>query len=201
MPFEINDRVVYPAFGVGRIVGLMTKTLRAAESRMYYEVSGDRTTAWVQVEEGAARGLRPLTRKDELGHFRAVLRGRPVAMNADFRQRQLALRDQLKGGTLQCVCEVVRDLNGRSWLKALNESDLHTLRRSSDALCQEWAAADEITIAQATAEVGSLLRESRAAYAPAPAVAPVSGILQPGAADASRSQPSIRPSKTAQAKS
>ena len=134
MSFEMNDRVVYPAFGVGRIVGLTAKTVGTAASQMYYEVSGDRTTAWVQVDEGEAGGLRALTRKDELGHFRAVLRGQPEAMNADFRQRQLAVRDQLKAGTLQSVCEVVRDLNGRSWVKTLNDSDLHTLRRSSNAL-------------------------------------------------------------------
>lgn len=201
MTFEINDRVVYPAFGVGRIVGLTSKTLRAAESRMYYEVSGDRTTAWVGVDEGAAQGLRPLTRKDELGHFRAVLRGRPVAMNADFRQRQLAVRDQLKSGSLQSVCEVVRDLNGRSWVKTLNDSDLHTLRRSSNALHQEWAAADDITLAQATVEVNGLLRESRETYAPAPVVAPASANAQHGAPAADLSAPAIQPAKTGRAKS
>ncbi len=169
MTFEKNDRVVYPAFGVGRIVGVTAKTVGTAASQMYYEVSGDRTTAWVQVDEGPARGLRALTRKDELGHFRSVLRGQPEAMNGDFRKRQLAVRDQLKAGTLQSVCEVVRDLNGRSWVKTLNDSDLHTLRRSSNALHQEWAAADDITLAEATAEVNGLLREGRAAFAAPPA--------------------------------
>jgi RNA polymerase-interacting CarD/CdnL/TRCF family regulator len=170
MAFAMNDQVVYPAFGVGRIVGLTAKTVGTAASQMYYEVSGDRTTAWVAVDEGAARGLRALTRKDELAHFRSVLRGQPSPMNGDFRKRQLALRDQLKAGTLQSVCEVVRDLNGRSWAKTLNDSDLHTLRRSSLSLHQEWAAADDITLAQATAEVNGLLKEGRETYAAPPAV-------------------------------
>ncbi|MGH2521356.1 MAG: CarD family transcriptional regulator [Anaerolineales bacterium] len=164
MPFQVNDRVVYPNFGVGRIVGLVAKTFLEAESRLYYEVSGDRSTAWVRVDEGAACGLRRLTHKEELAHFRAVLLSRPVALNADFRQRQLDLRSQLRRGTLQDVCEVVRDLNGRRWSKTLNESDSDALRRSSDALCQEWAAADDVSIGQATAEVSSLLREARQTY-------------------------------------
>ena len=172
MTFEMNDRVVYPAFGVGRIVGLTAKTVGTAASQMYYEVSGDRTTAWVQVDGGETLGLRALTRKDELGHFRSVLSGQPAAMNGDFRKRQLAVRDQLKAGTLQSVCEVVRDLNGRSWIKTLNDSDLHTLRRSSNAVQQEWAAADDITLAEATAEVNGLLREGRETYSPAPGAAP-----------------------------
>ncbi|MEP7357730.1 MAG: hypothetical protein ABI847_10855 [Anaerolineales bacterium] len=169
MPFAMNDRVIYPAFGVGRIVGLTEKTLGSDASQMYYEVSGDRTTAWVKVGEGEAQGLRALTRKDQLGHFRAVLRGQPEPMNADFRKRQLAVRDQLKPGTLQCMCEVVRDLSGRSWVKTLNDSDLHMLRRSSNAIQAEWAAADDISLAEATAEVNGLLREGRDTYAPAPA--------------------------------
>jgi RNA polymerase-interacting CarD/CdnL/TRCF family regulator len=119
---------------------------------------------WVQVEEGAARGLRRLTRKDELAHFRAVLRSRPLALNPDFRQRQLDVRSRLRPGTLQGLCEVVRDLSGRSWLKPLNEADLATLRLSSESLCREWAAADSVSIGQATTEVNTLLLEARRIY-------------------------------------
>ncbi len=158
MTFQINDRVVYPAFGVGRIVSLMTKASPASETDTYYEVSGDKSTAWISVHDGAVGGLRALTRQDELAHFRAVLRSRPAAMNADFRKRQADVRSQLKPGTLQCLCEVVRDLTGRRWVKPLNESDTMALRRSSEALYQEWAAADGVSTVQATAEVSSLLR-------------------------------------------
>lgn len=164
MPFQVDDQVVYPAFGVGRIVGLVPKTFMETESRLYYEVSGDRSTVWVQVEEGAARGLRRLTRKDELAHFRAVLRSRPLVLNPDFRQRQLEVRSQLRPGTLQGLCEVVRDLRGRSWLKPLNETDSDALRLSTDSLCREWAAADTVSIGQATTEVNTLLLEARHAY-------------------------------------
>lgn len=164
MPFHIDDRVVYPAFGVGRIVGLVTKSFDEDESRLYYEVRGERSTAWVQVEEVATRGLRPLTRKDELEQFRSVLRGRPVDLNADFRQRQSDLRHQLKQGTFQAVCEMVRDLNGHRWRKPLNEGDLGALRKSSDAVYQEWAAADSVSLAQATQEVNALLQEARQTY-------------------------------------
>lgn len=163
MRFQIDDQVVYPAFGVGRITGLVTKSFEA-ESRLYYEVSGERSTVWVQVDEGAGHGLRRLTRKDELGHFRAILRGQPLRLNADFRQRQLDVRARLRSGTLQAVCEVVRDLSGRGWYKPLNEADSAALRRSSEALCLEWAAADCVTVGQATTEVNDLLLEGRRAH-------------------------------------
>jgi RNA polymerase-interacting CarD/CdnL/TRCF family regulator len=164
MQFQIHDQVIYPAMGVGQIVGLVTKRLPPAESQQYYEVRGQRSTVWVQVDGGAGQGLRRLTRQDELPHFRRVLRGRPADLNADFRQRHLDQRDKIKRGTLQDLCEVVRDLSGRGWRKPLNEADASNLRRSSEALCQEWAAADEVSLEQATIEVNALLREGQHTY-------------------------------------
>jgi len=164
MNFKVNERVVYPAMGVGRVVGLVSKIFTEAEERLYYEVLGDRSTVWVSVEDSAAKGLRRLTRPDELGPLRTVLRGQPVDLNADSRQRQLEVRDRLRGGSLQAMCEVVRDLSGRAWHKTLNDSDLAALRRSSTALYEEWAAATGVTPSQATAEVAGLLGEARQTY-------------------------------------
>jgi CarD family transcriptional regulator len=164
MGFQIGDWVIYPAFGVGRIAGLVAKSLYGAESRLYYEVAGEGGTVWVLVDQVAASGLRHLTHQSDLPHFRRVLCGQPAALNSDFRQRRLDLRDQLRRGTLQALCEVVRDLSGRAWGKPLSENDSNTLRASSDALCREWAAADNVSVVAAAAEVNALLLNGRQAY-------------------------------------
>ena len=164
MPFDVDDRVVYPALGIGRIVGLVTRSFKEAESRLYYEVSGERSTVWVQVDEKSARGLRRLTRQDELAHYGGVLGGRPARLDQDHRQRQLNLRSQLKLGTMQGLCEMVRDLSARCWVKPLNETDSLALRRSREALCEEWAAAEGVSIGQATGELTALLLEGRHKY-------------------------------------
>ena len=164
MPFKVNDLVVYPAFGVGKVTALVTKSFFDAESQLYYEVQGEHSTIWVQVDESAARGLRRLTRPDELSECRALLRGKPVALNPDFRQRQRDMRSRLKLGTLPELCAVVRDLSGQSWPKALSGYDAEALRKSAGALAQEWAAADNVSIAAASAEVNGLLAEARQTY-------------------------------------
>ena len=161
MPFKIDEQVVYPAFGIGRVAALVTKSFFEAESQIYYEVTGDRSTVWVQVNECAARGLRRLTRPDELAHFRDVVGGQPVSLNQDHRQRQVELRGQFKLGTMQGLCEMVRDLSARSWLKPLNEMDSRALRMSRDAICEEWAATENIPLPEATAELAGLLLEGR----------------------------------------
>jgi RNA polymerase-interacting CarD/CdnL/TRCF family regulator len=162
--FQIGDWVVCPAFGVGRIVGLAAKSLLADESRLYFEITGEVGTVWVQADQSAAGGLRHLTHQSELGHFRQVLRGRPAVLNSDFRQRRLDVREQMRRGTLQALCEVVRDLRGRAWVKPLGENDAHALQKSSDALYREWAAADRVSLEQATTEVNGLLLEGRHAH-------------------------------------
>ena len=164
MAFQINDRVVYPAFGVGRVIGLVTKSFSEAAEQPYYEVLGERGTVWVQVRQAATAGLRRLTRKDELAAYRAVLRGRPVGLNQDARQRQTDFRNLLRRGALQDLCEIVRDLSARGWVKPLGEYDAAGLRKGRDGLCQEWAAADGVSLGQATAEVSGLLREARETY-------------------------------------
>ena len=161
MRFEIGDQVVMPGFGVGQIVGLVTKSFLQAESQLYYEVSGQRSTMWAPVDPTTSNGLRRLTSQAELTGFRGVLSSQPARLNPDFRQRQVDVREQLRGGTMQAFCEVVRDLTGQAWHKPLGENDANALRTTMEALCREWAAADNVSIAQATAEVTGLLLEAR----------------------------------------
>lgn len=163
MRFDVDDSVVYSGFGVGRVVGLVSKRLVEPDARLYYEVEilGERTTVWIQVEESESRGLRRLTRKEELAKYCAVLSGRPAAVNADRLQRRTDLRTQLKRGTLQDLCEVVRDLSAYGWTRPLGEADSRALRKGREALCQEWAAAKGVPLADATTEINALLLEAR----------------------------------------
>jgi RNA polymerase-interacting CarD/CdnL/TRCF family regulator len=62
------------------------------------------------------------------------------------------------------MCEIVRDLTARSWRKPLREADTASLRRARERLCQEWAAAEDVTLAEATREVDALLLEARQVY-------------------------------------
>jgi RNA polymerase-interacting CarD/CdnL/TRCF family regulator len=164
LAFKIDEQVVYPAFGIGRIVAMVSKSFFEAETQMYYEVIGDRSTVWVQVDEGSARGLRRLTRLDEMAYYRGVVGGRPMTLNQDHRQRQLDLKGQLKLGTMQSLCEMVRDLSARGWLKPLSETDSRALRLSREALCEEWAATQGLPLPQVTAELAALLLEGRQNY-------------------------------------
>lgn len=160
MPFEINDWVVHPQHGVGQVVKLELKQFGPGLARLYYEIAIARGTIWVPVD-GPSGKLRKLTAKGELAQYRALLKSRPTVLEADHRQRQLELSDRLKQGSFQSRCEVVRDLMAHSWHKPLSEGNSILLRLARDGLYQEWAAAEGVSLMDATHEVEALLMEGR----------------------------------------
>lgn len=163
MPYQVNDCVVHPAHGVGYVVALAVQCFFDAEARLYYEIAIQRNTVWVPVDTGVASGLRPVTPKSELARYRSVLRSRPIPLAQDYHQRRIDILSHLKAGLFQNLCEVVRDLSARRWLKPLNEVDSSTLRKTREGLCLEWAAAEGVSLADATQEIEALLLEGRQA--------------------------------------
>lgn len=164
MPYQIDDPVVLPGYGVGRIVGTVMKRLAEPEARTYYEVVLGKNTVWVPVDAGAATRLRPLTPRTELVQGRGVLRGRPLPLTPDFRQRRLDLGGVLRAGSFQGLCEMVRDITARGWAKALSDGDIAMLRKAREGLCQEWGAMDGVSTLEAAKEVDALLLEGRETY-------------------------------------
>ena len=163
MPFAVNERVVHPLHGVGRVVRLATRQFDAGTTRMYYEIALTKGTIWVPVE-GSAGGLRALTAKGELARYRSVLSSRPAPLAADHRQRQLEVSARLKQGTFRARCEVIRDLTAHAWHKPLCQSSAVLLRSAHDALDEEWAVVDELPVHEVTRQVQALLLEGRRAF-------------------------------------
>ncbi len=164
MPFTINDRVVHPQHGVGRVVKLESRRFGAGTAQLYYEIALAKGTIWVPVDNHAG-GLRPLTARDDLPRYRGLLRSRPAPLAADHRQRQLEVSERLKQGTFRARCEVVRDLTAHGWQKPLCQSSAVLLRMAVDALDEEWAAVEGMSVADATRQVQALLLECKQAFA------------------------------------
>jgi RNA polymerase-interacting CarD/CdnL/TRCF family regulator len=163
MRFEVDDQIVHPQHGVGRVVKLENRQIGPAAPCLYYEISLSRGTLWVQVDD-PPRGLRRLTAKGELPHYRGILKGRPVALSKDYRQRQLDLSERLKEGSFRARCEIVRDLSAQRWVKPLSEGSAVLFRAAHGMVHEEWAAAAQVTLAQAAQEIEELLLEGRKRY-------------------------------------
>jgi RNA polymerase-interacting CarD/CdnL/TRCF family regulator len=165
MLFEIDEQVVCSSLGVGRIAALVTKRFLEDEAHLYYEIVIGKSTVWLLADAArTVKGLRPVTPKAKLAHYRDVLRSCPVPLAQNFHQRQLDLLDRLRVGSFQDMCEVVRDLSARGWKRPPGEMDSALLRKTRDTLCQEWMVSDGISLLAAVSEVTALLGEARQTY-------------------------------------
>jgi RNA polymerase-interacting CarD/CdnL/TRCF family regulator len=146
---------------VGSIVKLDEREFEPGMMRRYYEISiPGGSTVWVPVDL-ATSGLRKLTTRSEIAHCRQILSSAPNPLSEDARLRQSDLSTRLKQGTIVAQCEVVRDLSGHGAHKPISGTIAGFLQSTQNVLCQEWAIVEGITLAEATAEVGSLLEKGR----------------------------------------
>jgi RNA polymerase-interacting CarD/CdnL/TRCF family regulator len=157
MQLEIGDLVVHPAFGIGHIVKIEEKLFSEQETRLYYKVVRLKHSMWIRVEAQAVSGLRLVTAKGDLDHYRDLLKSPPVSLNTNLQQRQLDLVGRLTQGSFQGVCEVMRDLTAWGWREPLDRADATILQKTRDSLSQEWAAAAGVSTSEAIKEIDALL--------------------------------------------
>lgn len=157
MDFQVGDAVIHPVHGVGHIVGIAEKRFVEDQSRLYYEITTEKSTVWLPIESSDAIGLRRVVAKRELARYRSTLKSRASRLNDDHGKRQLEIASRRKAGSLKILCEVVRDLTARGSRKRLTQLDNDTLRKARAELEQEWSAAAGISVADAGAEIDALL--------------------------------------------
>lgn len=163
MAFKVGDRVIHPRHGLGQVTSLAVKQFVEGEKRPFYEISFPGSTLWVPLNLSGT-GIRKLTVKSEIADCRRLLKSAAQPLHSDPRLRQTVLREHLKVGTLRAHCEVVRDLTASSWLKPLSGALTAFLNVTQDVLCQEWAAVEGISLAEAANEVEALLKKGRQAH-------------------------------------
>jgi len=161
MQFNVGDSVVHPAHGVGRIVKIEKKRFSEKERRLYYKLIWPELTVWIPVEAQATIRLRLVTAKNDLDQYRNLLKSPPVPLPQKHRQRHLELVSRLKQSSFQVVCEAVRDLTAWGWRKPLGSADTTILKKARESLYREWAAAADISIAEATKEIDTLLQATQ----------------------------------------
>lgn len=161
MQFKVGDSVVFPTYGIGHIREIEEKSFSEQGARLYYKVALLKRTIWIPVEAHQVSGLRLVTVKSDLDHYRRLLKSPPVLLEKNHHRRHLELVSRLKQGSFQTVCEVVRDLTAWGWRKPLGQTDTAILQKTRQSLYQEWASAADISTTEAIKEIDSLLLATR----------------------------------------
>ncbi|MEZ5892690.1 MAG: CarD family transcriptional regulator, partial [Parvularculaceae bacterium] len=109
--FKVNDKIVYPAHGVGRIINLEKQQVAGMPIELFV-IDFDQEKMKLRVPTGKAKaaGMRPLsddkTVKDAIG----MLKGRARIKRTMWSRRAQEYDAKINSGDIKLVAEVVRDL-------------------------------------------------------------------------------------------
>jgi len=112
--FSVNELVVYPAQGVGRIEGIDHKDIGGVACDFYIvRIRSNNVTLLVPVNNAAHVGLRTLVGREEAREILESLRNdtqKAVHTGQNWNRRFREYSERLKGPELTVVTEVLREL-------------------------------------------------------------------------------------------
>ena len=112
LDFRIDEFVVYPAHGVGKVVGVDEQEVAGTILELFVVAfEKDKMTLRVPTHKAIEVGMRPLATPDVVAHAMATLRGNAKVKRAMWSRRAQEYEQKINSGDLIAIAEVVRDLH------------------------------------------------------------------------------------------
>lgn len=164
LPFDKGDYVVYPAHGVGRVLGI-NATEVAGQSLEVISIAfeHDRLTLQVPVQKSKNLGLRTLASKSLMADALKTLEGKSRVKKTMWSRRAQEYEAKINSGDPVRIAEVVRDLFRNVNQPDQSYSERHLYQEAIDRLAREFAAIEEIDQTSAVDQLETLLRKATAA--------------------------------------
>ena len=152
--FQINDFVVYPSHGVGRIVNEEVQNIAGFELKMYV-LTFDK-------DKIESTGMRKLSSPNTIGKALQVIGGKAKVKRAMWSRRAQDYEQKINSGELILIAEVVRDLHRNDEQREQSYSERQLYEAALERLTREIAAVDGVEEKKAQEKVDRVL-DSRAA--------------------------------------
>ena len=157
MKIQEGDTVMHWTHGLGKVVRLEERTL-AGEVVLYYAIQIGDMMVWVPADDMLETRLRLPT---DAAEFQSLMDnvsepGEPLPENR--RERKTLLVEWLKDGRTESRIRVIRSLVTYRQVRPLNADEQAILKRSKNALLEEWSCALSIPVPQAETELHRLLK-------------------------------------------
>jgi CarD family transcriptional regulator len=118
--YAVNQRIVYPSQGVGRIMEIQEKSFK--DSKLLYYIiylEFSDMTVMVPVDKAFELGIRAIVPKDEAEKALIFISEEYAPIPSDWKLRYQMNLDLLKKGSVLDIASVVRSLYHRSKIKEL----------------------------------------------------------------------------------
>lgn len=158
LDFSPNEFVVYPAHGVGKIIGVEKEEVAGFDLEMFVIVfEKDKMKLRVPTNKAIDVGMRALATPDVVSHAMKTLRGKAKVKKAMWSRRAQEYEQKINSGDLIAIAEVVRDLHRQDDQREQSYSERQLYEAALERLSREIAVVAGSEESAAVEEVTSVL--------------------------------------------
>jgi CarD family transcriptional regulator len=145
LEFKVGDAVVYPAHGVGSVIGIETQDVVGYSLEVYViTFAHDKMTLRVPTKKAVASGLRALAEGNVVSRALTTLKGRARVKRTMWSRRAQEYEAKINSGDLILIAEVVRDLHRAENQPEQSYSERQLYESALDRMAREVAAIEQI---------------------------------------------------------
>lgn len=158
-PFKTGEYIVYPAHGVGKIVGLETQEVAGIKLDLFVvSFIKDKMTLRVPVAKATTVGMRKLADAATIKRSLETVRGRARIKRTMWSRRAQEYEAKINSGDPVLIAEVVRDLHRNVGQPDQSFSERQIYEAALERLAGEVAAVESIDKEQATEKLEEVLQ-------------------------------------------
>lgn len=147
MEFQVGDKAVYPAHGVGEITNIETREISGSKMSFYImKILESDMTIMIPVKNAGNAGLRPIINKKELDEVYTVLYDKNAKIDIQaWNKRYRAYLQKIKTGSVFEIAKVLRDLHILKRDKTLSYGEKRMLETAKNLLKKEIAISKAVS--------------------------------------------------------
>lgn len=159
--FKCNEFIVYPAHGVGRIIGIEEQEIAGMSLELFViTFEKDKMTLRVPTSKLESVGMRKLASDDLVKKATETLKGRARIKRTMWSRRAQEYEAKINSGDLVSIAEVVRDLYRSEAQPEQSYSERQLYEAALDRMARELAAVDKIDERGAVQRITEILSKS-----------------------------------------
>ena len=159
--FKTNEWIVYPAHGVGRIVGIEEQEIAGISLELFViTFEKDKMTLRVPTGKSASVGMRKLAEDGIVKRAMETLKGKARIKRTMWSRRAQEYEAKINSGDLIAIAEVVRDLYRSESQPEQSYSERQLYEAALDRMAREIAAVEKLDERGAVQRITEVLSKS-----------------------------------------
>jgi CarD family transcriptional regulator, regulator of rRNA transcription len=159
--FKISEWIVYPAHGVGRIVGIEEQEIAGIALELFViTFEKDKMTLRVPTGKSESVGMRKLAEEPTVKKAMETLKGRARVKRTMWSRRAQEYEAKINSGDLIAIAEVVRDLYRSESQPEQSYSERQLYEAALDRMAREIAAVEKLDERGAVQRITEVLAKS-----------------------------------------